>query len=1137
MVEKAIKYNMKAVGITDNNMMGTFNFIQKINSVNKKKHIIKGIIGCEIFIKNKNNKLFSHVLIAKNKKGYYNLIKICSYSFIYSENIYYVKKCIIKKYKKGLIFLTGNLKSEISYYIIKNNIKKAVKILLFWKKIFIDDIYIEIFRNKIKNEKLVNKYLLKFSKKYNILYINQNETLYLKKSEHELHDILLCIKNREKIDTPIGDIKKKGYRFGLPNKSFYFKSYSKIKNDFSDIKKGFINLNNLLLKIEDIKIKKKKLLPNFKIPSKFKKKKKKKKHLNFLYLKYITYKGAKKKYIVLDNNIINRLNKELNIIKKKKFENYFLIVKDIIKNAKKMKIYVGPGRGSVAGSIVAYSIDITKVDPLKHNLIFERFLNIYRNKMPDIDLDIDYKKRNKLISYIIKKYGVNKSSHIITYGKLCAKLAIKDTSRVLNLSLKKANYLCKLIVNNLSLKKILFSKISDIKNKIINKKLYNILKIRNIYNKKDTLESKVLNKAQLLEGIIRNTGVHACGIIISDSEIINNVPVMLLYKKNNKNKNFLITQFDTKVLETIGLLKIDFLGLRTLTVIKETIKKIKKKINFYINDKETYKLFKKGNTIGIFQYESLGMRKYLKLLKPNNFNDLIAINALYRPGPIKYLLNFIYRKNGKEKIVYDFPIMENILKETYGITIYQEQVILIAKKLSGFSESEADILREAIGKKKINKLNKLKKKFFVNSIKNGFKIKKLKKIWKDWEFFASYAFNKSHATCYTYIAFKTAFLKTHYKIEYMCILLSNNLQNYKTIELLLKESKRMCIKFLQPDINISKNYFSIEKKKYIRIGIGAIKGIGKYSIKSILKNRYKKKFSSILDFIIRINLRIINKKSFESLILSGALDSFGIDRYKYFVKKKNNNKIEILIKKISKYKKYKKNNLLNIKKKYKNFFNKKKKIYNNKLLLYFIKEKKILGINIKKNPFLNYKFEINFLKMLRLSNLNKIKTNENILLYGYIKHIDIYDKNKKLYYFILEDDKKNKIKFIINYCKYKKFKYLLHKYYIIVIKYNFFKKKIIYIKNIDKIFNHYNYILIIMYKKNIYNLYKIIINKIEKYFYNKYIVKGDKKIYIIVYNNIYEKKILFKKSILNIEINKINLSFLNKIKNINLFLF
>ncbi|WGH27722.1 MAG: DNA polymerase III subunit alpha [Candidatus Shikimatogenerans bostrichidophilus] len=1153
LIDKAIKYKMLAIGITDNNMMASYYFLTKIYSVNNnfKKNIIKGILGYNFYLKDNKDNFFCHTLIAKNKKGYYNLIKICSYSYINNnKNLVFIDKKKIIKYKEGLIFLTGNLNSEISYNIINNNIKKSIEILLFWKKIFKDDIYIEIFRDGFKKEKIVNKYLLRFSKLFNIPFINQSNNFYLSKKEYIIHDIFLCIKNKEKKRTPIISefnnykLIKKGYRYGLPNNNFYFKNFLEIKNNFNDIKKGFKNLKKIYKKIENIIIKPKNLFPIFKLSNKkkkkiFKNKKYDDKKLNKNYLKYLIYKGAKKKYKKLNNKIKKRIKKEFKVIINKNFENYFLIVYDIINNAKKKGIYIGPGRGSVAGSIIAYCIDITKIDPLKYNLIFERFLNEERFKMPDIDIDLDNKNKNKLIDYIIKKYTLLKVCNIITFGKIGTKSSIRDVSRIFNLPLEKVNFLSKLIVKKLNLTEILHEDINLLKKKTSYRNINNILRIRSIYNNKKYLESKILFYAKYLEGLIRNTGIHACGIIISNEKIINNIPVML-----NKNKNYFLSQYDTYSIEKIGLLKIDLLSLKTLNVIKNTIKiikKNKKKINFSLKDKKTFDLFKKGNTLGIFQYDSKGMIKTLKLLKPNNLNDLIALNALYRPGPIKYIPNFIARKNGKEKVVYDIPIMKKYLKETYGITIYQEQVIFIARKLSGISKSEADILREAIGKKKIYVLNTIKKKFFEQSIKNGYNINSLNKIWLDWENFASYAFNKSHATCYTYIAFQTAFLKANYTLEYMTTLLSNNLNNKNTLKSLLLEINKLKINILPPNINKNKSHFTIENKG-IRFCINAIKGIGKACINNINKN--KNYFLSFLDFILKINLRIINKRVLEILIFSGTLDGLGIKRY-YYIKNINS-----IIKKILKYKNKKKyilnNNNLKIKDYFKEKFKlkiKRKKKFDtfkkiDLYINYINKRNEILGFNfkLKKHILYFYKFEIQFFKTKTLKFIFSSKIKRKILfLICLVKNI-LY-KNNLFYWIILEDHKYNIKKIKIKKKNILKKKIKINSILFIKLYINYYKKiYILFFKKIRNIYNKYEIIVIKMYKNILYNLYKKIIKKIIIKINSKRIYTGEKKIYIILYNNNIDKKKILIKKIINININREMLTFLKKIPKIKLLL-
>ncbi|MDH3003865.1 MAG: DNA polymerase III subunit alpha [Flavobacteriia bacterium] len=897
LVNKAVYWNMPALGITDyGNMMGAFHFlktIQEVNKINKKK--LKGIIGCELFLsykENENYKRYNQVFLAKNKKGYHNLSKLCSQGFIkgYYNGIPNVNKKLIEQYKEGLIALSGDLNSEIPHTIINMGEYYGEKVFNWWYKCFGEDFYIELLRNGIENENYVNNVLLTLAKKYNVKYIVQNNTFYLEKRDANAHDILLCIRYGEKQNTPIGQ--GKGYRFGFPNDEFYFKSPWQMVDLFKDIPEAFINLEDLLSKIEVYELNKSILVPKFRIPN------------NFInenaYLKYLTYKGAKKRYFKLNNFIKKRIEYELNIIKDIDYPGYFLIVYDFILNAKKMNICVGPGRGSVAGSIVAYCIGITEIDPIKYDLLFERFLNPYRISMPDIDIDFDDRGRDKIIKWVVKKYGYNHVAQIITYGTIGAKLAIRDTARVLNFPLNETNKITKLIPNNISLKSISSTEISVLKKKFNKYEIENIILLKKYLNDQKSLKGKIIQQAKIIEGSIRNTGIHACGIIISPLDIKEIVPIAI-----SKDSDLLITQFNNKIVESAGLLKMDFLGLKTLTIINDTIKLVKKIKNvtikqFPLEDTKTYDIFKKGETIGIFQYESIGMQRYLRKLKPDQFNDLIAMNALYRPGPLQYIPNFIARKHGKESIIYDLPEMKNILKNTYGITVYQEQVMLLSKQLANFSNSEADLLIQAIGKKQKNILLNLKKKFIEQSIKNGYPYKKIKKIWQDWEAFASYAFNKSHSTCYAYLAFKTAYLKAHYTVEFMTSVLSNNMQNTKDIPIFIEECIKMGIKILNPDINKSEDTFTINDG-CIRFGLLAIKGIGDVAVSNILQERKLNGiYTSIFNFIKRIDLRIINKKILENLILSGAFDSFNIDRAQYF----NKNVLENIILFGIKYQKY-----------------------------------------------------------------------------------------------------------------------------------------------------------------------------------------------------------------------------------------
>ncbi|WOX79106.1 DNA polymerase III subunit alpha [Candidatus Shikimatogenerans bostrichidophilus] len=905
----------------------------------------------------------------------------------------------------------------------------------------------------------------------------------------------------------------------FPKNIFYLKKYSKIKNKFKNFKKGFKNLNILFKKVKNINLKYNILLPIYKISkrnynkiNKLFKLKINKKNVNYLYLKYLIYKGAKKKYIKINDIIKKRIIKELKIIKYKKFVNYFLIVYDLIKTAKKLDIYVGPGRGSVAGSIIAYCLNITKIDPIKFKLIFERFLNNERIKLPDIDIDLEDKGRKKLLLYIYYKYGGN-VANIITYNKIGAKTAIKDVSRVFYLSFKEANKLSKMINNNFTLKQILSKKnnILVFKKKLSLSKFNNILKIRKIYNDKNSIKSKILKYAKHLEGLIRCIGIHACGIIITSKKLFNYIPLMY----NNKNNNLLLTQYDKKCIENIGLLKIDLLALKTLNIIKNSLLEIrnnKKSINFNLYDYNTYKLFNSSKTIGIFQFDSDNIRIILNIMKPNWFKDLIAINALYRPGTINNLYEYLLRKKNKKIIHYEIKDIKKYLIETYGLTLYQEQVILIARKLSGISNTDADLLREAIGKKNINKLNLIKKNFFKKAIKKGYLLNKLNKIWRSWENFVLYAFNKAHATCYSYISYQTGYLKINYPIEFMCTLLNNNIKNKNKIESFINEAKRLKIKILPPDINISKYNFIIEKKIYIRSGLGIINNLGEKTVKKIAKN---KPFKSLTDFLNKIKIKIINKKVIKSLILSGAFDSFKIKRYIYFLKYKNDlNVINYLLLKKKKNKKIDKiiNKILKIK----------NKINKQYIKLYYInKQKKILGYYVKLHPLYYYKLEIIYLK---LNNLKQkyYKNNKFYYFYGIIKKI--YNNNNN-YYILIEDNLYQKKKLFINNNLYNK--NIIKLYNIIVIKCYFIYNniKILNILDINDIFNYYKLMLLTININIIINYKKII----KKFLYFKKIYKGKQKIYILIYyfNNIYKKIIIN-----NIKINRNILIFLNKHKNI-----
>ena len=652
---------------------------------------------------------------------------------------------------------------------------------------------------------------------------------------------------------------------------------------FSDIPESIYNVSEIIDKVESFDLAREVLLPDFKVPEKFLQKDDfdNQKGQN-LYLRHLTIEGVKNKYGKMSKDLEERVDFELDVIAKTGYPGYFLIVQDFINAAREMDVSVGPGRGSAAGSVVAYALGITSIDPIKYNLLFERFLNPDRVSLPDIDIDFDDDGRNKVIEYVVDKYGSDQVAQIITYGRMAAKSSIRDTGRVLDLSLSEVDRISKL-VPNMKLNDIFSMNESDLKSELRTDEFSRVNELKKLFKASD-LSAKTLQQASLLEGSLRNTGIHACGVIITPSDISEFVPIT-----RAKDSDFYVTQFDNSVVEDAGLLKMDFLGLKTLTIIKDTVKLIKYKYDidldpekFELDDKKTYELFQRGETVGIFQYESPGMQKYLKDLKPTDFNDLIAMNALYRPGPLEYIPSYISRKNGSEPITYDIPEMEEFLQETYGITVYQEQVMSLSQKISGFSKGEADLLRKAMGKKIFSLIEKLKPKFMKGGQENGYTIEVLEKVWKDWEAFASYAFNKSHSTCYALIGYQTAFLKANYPSEYMAAVLSNNMNDIKQVSFFMEECKRMGITVLGPDINESYYKFNVNDDKAIRFGMGAVKGVGKGAVETIVENRKDDKYDDIFDFAKRIDLRLANKKTFENLVLAGGLDSFKLNRSQYF---------------------------------------------------------------------------------------------------------------------------------------------------------------------------------------------------------------------------------------------------------------
>ncbi|WP_010520609.1 DNA polymerase III subunit alpha [Aquimarina agarivorans] len=919
LIKATAKHKMPAVAMTDHaNMMGAFHFVNGVINHNKgvksrneenqarfeatqngtlaegleplhelpePELEITPIVGCEFQVcedhtnKSVKDNGYQIVMFAKNKNGYLNLAKMSSIAFVAGK--YYVPridKKVIEQYKEDVIVLTGNLYGEVPSKVLNIGEKQAEEALIWWKDTFGDDLYIELMRHGQEDEDRVNQVLIQFAKKHSIKLVATNNTYYCDKENAHAHDILLCVKDGEKQATPIG--RGRGYRYGLPNQEYYFKSSEEMKKLFQDIPEAITNIQEIIDKVETFTLARDVLLPAFDIPEEFQFEEDKLdggKRGENKFLRHITYEGAKIRYGEITPEIDERLDFELKVIEKTGYPGYFLIVEDFIRAARKMDVSVGPGRGSAAGSAVAYCLWITNLDPIKYDLLFERFLNPDRVSMPDIDIDFDDEGRGRVMDYVIDKYGANQVAQIITYGTMAAKSSIRDTARALDLPLMEADRMAKLIPNMSKLNKIIGIDEATLKKKFNNEELLKINELVNI-SEGEGLEAETLNQAYILEGSVRNTGIHACGVIITPDDITKFVPVALA-----KDSEMYCTQFDNSVVEDAGLLKMDFLGLKTLTLIKDTVKIVKAKHgveldpeNFPLDDVKTYELFQRGETVGVFQYESPGMQKHMRSLKPTVFADLIAMNALYRPGPMEYIPSFIARKHGDEEIVYDLDACEEYLAETYGITVYQEQVMLLSQKLADFTKGEADVLRKAMGKKQKHVLDKMKPKFLEQASAKGHAVETLEKIWKDWEAFASYAFNKSHSTCYAWIAYQTAYCKAHYPAEYMAAVLSNNMNDIKQITFFMEECKRMGLEVLGPDVNESFHKFSVNEQGAVRFGMAAIKGVGSGAVSTIVENRKENgKFNSIFDLAKRIDLRAANKKAFESLALAGGFDSLG----------------------------------------------------------------------------------------------------------------------------------------------------------------------------------------------------------------------------------------------------------------------
>ena len=890
MMDKAVKDGQKGVALTDHgNMFGAFKFVAEAN-----KRGITPIVGCEFYlVKDRHKQSFSRakgekdvryhqLMLAKNQVGYHNLVKLCSLGYI--EGMYgkypRIDKELVLQYNEGIIATSCCIGAEIPQLLLYKKYEEAERALKWWLDIFGENYYIEIQRHDgledidglgVSQED-INQHLLRLAKKYNVKVIATNDSHYVEEEDSASHDILLCVNT--------GNLLEETKRFKFPSSDFYFKTQAEMEQRFKDVPVSLDTTMEILNKIEPLQLARDVLLPAFPIPEGF--------ETQDDFLRHMTFEGARKRYGTITPEIEERLNFELQTIKRTGYPGYFLIVQDFTNTAREIGVSVGPGRGSAAGSAVSYCIGITNVDPIKYDLLFERFLNPERVSMPDIDIDFDDEGRQKVIDYVVEKYGQNQVAQIITYGSMKAKSALRDVGRVMNIPLQEVDKVAKTFPDNLkaSLGKVLAE--GDVhpklKSNLNSDELQKAHEFRKLAEGNQPI-AQMIRAAKKLEGSVRNTGVHACGVVITPDDVTKYVPVSMA-----KDNELYISQFDNSVAEDAGLLKMDFLGLKTLTIIKDAVEMIKENHGVELDmdevpldDVKTYELFQRGETVGIFQYESAGMQKYMKELKPTAFNDLIAMNALYRPGPLEYIPNFINRKHGREEIVYDLDAMEEYLHETYGICVYQEQVMLLSQKLANFSKGEADVLRKAMGKKKKNVLDKMYPQFLEGGASNGHPKKVLDKVWKDWEAFASYAFNKSHSTCYALVAFQTAYLKANYPAEFMAGVLSHNMKDIKKLNFFLSECNRMGIKCMLPDVNESNVKFAVNKKGEIRFAMAAVKGVGAAAVEDLIAERKKGgTFRDIFDIVKRVNLRTVNKKAFENLALAGGFDSFGLHRAQYF---------------------------------------------------------------------------------------------------------------------------------------------------------------------------------------------------------------------------------------------------------------
>ena len=953
LVDKCLATGMRGIALTDHgNMFGIkefFNYVEKKNGGLPDDEKFKPILGCEMYVardkmtdkKDKSDNGYHLIVLAKNLKGYHNLVKLVSKAW--TEGYYYKPRTDrdeLAKHREGLIVCSACLGGEVPQFIMHEEFEKAEERILWYKSVFGDDYYLELQRHQTFKENAnrevyveqckVNEHLIRYARKHNIKLVATNDVHFTNEDDAEAHDRLICVSMQKKFSEP-----RLHY-----TKQEWLKTPEEMYEIFKDIPEALETTQEILDKVEFYTINHAPIMPFFDIPKEFgteeeyrarltekdlfdeftqdengnvvlseEDAKKKIERLGGYdklyrikfeadYLNKLTLEGAKERYgDPIPPDVMERLKFELYIMKTMGFPGYFLIVQDFINTARKeLGVSVGPGRGSAAGSAAAYCLGITQIDPIKYDLLFERFLNPDRISLPDIDVDFDDDGRYEVLKYVTRKYGAEKVAHIITFGTMATKMAIKDVAKVLEVPLPESNRLARLVPDRMP----------EVDGKTPKVNFKNCLKyVPEFAAEKQNPEENIretMKYAEQLEGNIRNTGVHACGVIISRDDITDWVPVSM--GTDADGEKVISTQYEGSIIEDTGLIKMDFLGLKTLSIIKETLNNIKARFGkdldiekIPLDDKETFELYCKGNTTSTFQFESAGMQNSLRSLKPSKFEDLIAMNALYRPGPMDYIPAFIARKHGEEEIVYDIPCMKQYLEETYGITVYQEQVMLLSRLLANFTRGEIDMLRKAMGKKQIDKMQKLKKKFMEQGTANGHPEATLNKIWEDWEKFASYAFNKSHATCYTWVAYQTAYLKAHYPAEYMAGVMSRNLSMNDKLRKVMDECKRMGLTVLGPDVNESNEKFGVNQKGEIRFGLGAIKGVGVNAVSAIIHEREQNgPFKDPYDFVERVNLSACNRSAIENLAMAGAFDCFGWPREAYVTQVFDNSYADMLVK-------------------------------------------------------------------------------------------------------------------------------------------------------------------------------------------------------------------------------------------------